>query len=78
MPRLDIKRQQELEPKRMQHAVQTLSANGMKIINKDNTKVQFMFAGKLVTFFPYSGWFSGKSIVDGRGIEKLIKQLKSK
>jgi hypothetical protein len=35
-----------------------------------------MFKNELVKFFPYSGWHTGKSIVDGRGIKKLLAQLK--
>ena len=35
-----------------------------------------MFDNEKVKFFPYSGWHTGKSIKDGRGIENLLKQLK--
>jgi len=25
--------------------------------------------------WPYTGWFSGKGVKDGRGIKKLLKQI---
>ena len=38
--------------------------------------LQFDFKGSLVRFFPYTGWFSGKTIKDGRGLNNLLKQMK--
>lgn len=68
MARLDKERQQELEPQRINFAVQKLSEIGIEVTSKDSTKI---------TFFPYSGWHTGKGIKDGRGINNLLKQLKN-
>ena len=38
--------------------------------------IKFNFNGNLITLYPYSGSFSGKGIVNGRGIAKLLQQLK--
>lgn len=75
MSRLDTDRQKELEPKRMEFAVNVIKHLGYEITYQDTTKVQFTFNGETVTLFAYSGWHTGKSITDGRGIEKLIKQI---
>lgn len=75
--RLDTERQQEFEPKRMQHAINQLESLGFKVIKiLNNNELWFSFNGSVVRFFPYSGWHTGKTIKDGRGIENLLKQLK--
>lgn len=76
MSRLDTDRQKELEPKRIEFAVQQLEKTGIVIDLVDDTKIKFKWENEWVTFFPYSGWASGKSIKDGRGIDNLLKQLK--
>ena len=76
MARLDKDRQEQLEPQRITFAVQQLQALGYGITHKDSTKVQFIHKGETITLFPYSGWHSGKTIKDGRGIDNLLKQLK--
>lgn len=76
MARLNIERQQELEPKRIDYAVKELENIGVEIMQRTNTEIQFLHKGKVVKFFPYSGWASGATIKDGRGIKRLIKQLK--
>lgn len=76
MPRLDIERQNELEPKRIDYAVQQLESLGIEILSRDERKITFLFKGEKCVLFPYSGWHTGKSIKDGRGINNLLKQLK--
>lgn len=76
MARLDKERQEEFEPKRITYAKQQLEKLGIIIDLETKTELRFTFKGETIRFFPYSGWHSGKSIVDGRGIEKLLKQLK--
>lgn len=75
--RLDTKKQKQLEPVRMQYAINKISALGFQITKENETEISFEFKGSKVKFFPYSGWHSGKTITDGRGIEKLLKQLKN-
>lgn len=76
MARLNIERMERLEPERIAHAVRRIEQLGYTITLRDNKKIQFIHKGKTVTFFPYSGWATGKTIQDGRGLDKLIKQLK--
>ena len=78
MSRLDTDRQKELEPKRMEFARQQLEKLGYKIISQTETEITFDYDNKRVHYFPYSGWHSGSSIVDGRGWTKLLKQIKNK
>ena len=77
MARLNIERMERLEPERIAHAGRRIEQLGYTITLRDNKKIQFIHKGKTVTFFPYSGWATGKTIQDGRGLDKLIKQLKN-
>jgi hypothetical protein len=74
--RLDKERESELTPKRAQFARNILNHLKLEIISDKDSEIQFMFKGEVVRLFPYSGWHTGKSIIDGRGIENLIKQIK--
>ena len=74
MPRLDIERQQQLEPLRIQHAIQRIVALGYKIQQYDK-RLEFEYKGSIVRFWPYSGWAAGKTINDGRGLKKLLQQI---
>jgi hypothetical protein len=76
MGRLNTERQRELEPKRLDIAENAIIEAGYDVISKDDTKVTFMFNGSLITYFAYSGWASGKTIKDGRGLKHLINQIK--
>jgi len=73
--RLDTDRQKEQEPKRIEYAVSRLAQIGIEIDYEDDKKIKFTHKGHEVTLYPYSGWFTGKSVMDGRGVENLIKQL---
>lgn len=74
--RLDQEREKELQPKRMQRAIDLLNDAGYSIDHIDNVKIKFQHRGETITFYPYSGWATGKTIKDGRGIDHLLKQLK--
>jgi len=74
--RLDKERQAELEPERLSFAKNAIYNLGYMINYEDSTKIKFEFKGETITLFAYSGWHTGKSIKDGRGIEKLINQIK--
>jgi len=73
--RLDQERQKKLEPERIASTSKILEDRGFEV-SRDSTKVWFQWKGETVTFFPYSGWHSGKSIKDGRGFANLLRQLK--
>lgn len=75
--RLNLERQKALEPKRIRYVKDQLQDLGFEITYEDNCKLKFKFKGEDVAIFPYSGWHSGKSIKDGRGLRNLIQQLKS-
>lgn len=75
MSRLDMERQQALEPKRVDFAIKKIKDLGFEITYECESRIDFMFKGNLIKFYPYSGWHTGKGIVDGRGINNLITQL---
>lgn len=75
--RLYQKREKELTPIRMAAALQKISELGLEIIQSDETTVQFWYNDKIITFYPYIGWHSGKGIKDGRGADNLWKQIKN-
>lgn len=74
-PRLDQERQAKLEPIRMEGCIAKLTELG-KYVENDDKSLWFVHNKEMVTYWPYSGWASGKSIKDGRGFENLLKQLK--
>jgi len=75
MARLNIERQIALEPERIRYAKEQITKLGYKIINETSTHFQFNFKGSIITLYPYSGWFSGKKVKDGRGLKSLLKQI---
>ena len=74
--RLNKEREATLQPKRMSDAIESIEAFGFKILYQDDTKITFEFKYNLITYFPYSGWASGKTIKDGRGLQNLLNQIK--
>lgn len=78
MARLNIELQKALEPIRIAHAKKVIETLGYVICHQDETRLQFMYRGKIVTLYPYSGWHTGATIKDGRGLKKLTNQIKQK
>ncbi len=77
--RLNKEREAELQPKRMEYAIGQLHLVGIKnIFVASNDRLEFDFNGSKVMFYPYSGWHTGKSIKDGRGLQNLLNQIKTK
>jgi len=76
MARLNEERQKDLEPKRIEHAIKKIETLGLSVYFSDSTKISFNYKDNPITFFPYSGWHTGKGIKDGRGIKKLLNQLR--
>lgn len=74
--RLNSGRQEKVEPKRMQYAKDKITELGFEITFESACELNFVFKSEKVKFFPYSGWHSGKTIKDGRGINELLKQIK--
>jgi hypothetical protein len=77
MSRLDKEKQLELEPKRMEFDKRAVIKLGFEIIEETSTYFSFIFRGEKVKMFPYSGWHTGKTVKDGRGIKNLLKQIKN-
>lgn len=75
--RLNQQRQDNLQPQRMKHAVDRIQQCGFTIHYQDNNKIMFMYKDNPVSFYPYSGWHSGKGIKDGRGLYVLLQQIKN-
>lgn len=75
MARLNTERQAALEPKRMAYAKKEIEKKGYTVTEVSDTQLQFEHMGHKVNFFPYSGWASGRTIKDGRGIKKLLRQI---
>lgn len=76
MARLDTDKQDKLEPQRMKHAWNTFLSMGFSCFAPTDKSIEITFKGEKVTYYPYSGWATGKSIKDGRGLQNLLKQLK--
>jgi len=72
--RINQEREDKLQPLRMDKAVKELEKRGFEV-SHDETRIDFIFNGKSVLYFPYSGWASGSSIKDGRGLSRLLRQL---
>lgn len=76
--RLNQEREQKLQPLRMEKAKQEIEKLGLQITAMEETRIDFMFKGHKVQYYPYSGWATGKSITDCRGLKNLLPQLKIK
>lgn len=74
--RLDQEREAKLQPERMKVAIDSLEKMGYSVEQRGETTLVFTYKGHQVNFFPYSGWHSGKTIKDGRGLKNLLAQLK--
>ncbi len=70
-----VKRKQK-EPSRWQYILRGLKEKGYDPQeDKENRCIRFLFHGNTITVWPYTGWFSGKGIKDGRGAKKLYQQI---
>lgn len=76
MARLNKERQQKKEPKRLEYAKKELERLGFVITHMTDKELKFEFLGHQITLYPYSGWYTGRSIKDGRGLSNLLNQLK--
>jgi len=77
--RLNQERQHRLEPQRIEHAIKVLEGRGYTVIpNYTERSVRFEHLGATVIFWPYSGWFTGRTVNDGRGLQNLLHELRVK
>jgi len=63
------------EPERIDYAIYQIHELGYDISFVNDKRIEFDVLGHLVIFYPYSGWHTGKSIKDGRGLINLLNQL---
>ena len=75
MSRLNTERQNKLEPIRLRTAINEIQKLGLRITNSSDKMIEFEYKGQPVKYYPYSGWATGKTIKDGRGLKNLIKQI---
>lgn len=75
MARLDIERQEKLQPKRLAYALERLQKLGFKVDQLGDATLAFEFKGATIRFYPYSGWATGQTIKDCRGLNNLLNQL---
>lgn len=66
----------EKEAQRMEFAKTELAKHSKEIIEENETTLIISHNGQRIKFFPYTGYFNGKGIAGGRGIKKLIEQIK--
>lgn len=64
------------ENRRMAYALKQMEAIGADIMTVTDKAIHFVHNGYDCKLFPYTGWHTGKSIKDGRGLKNLLKQLK--
>lgn len=76
--RLDQLREETETPKRFDYAKEKLGELGFEVEYEDTTELRIEYKGNTIKLWPYSGWFSGKGIKDGRGIDNLLSQLEEK
>lgn len=69
-------RRQQKEAGRINYAKRKLEERKIVYIYNKNIKtLEFAYKGCVIRYYPYTGWFSGRSVKDGRGLENLLKQI---
>ena len=75
-----MERDETVVKTRHEYAIDLISSQlevfGLSIAGEDGQSVWFDWKGHQVRHWSYTGWHSGKTIKDGRGIHRLIDQLK--
>jgi len=62
MARLNIERQIELEPNRIDFAKREIEKFGY-VVTVFSKQLNFTFKNEIITLYPYSGWFTGKTVM---------------
>jgi hypothetical protein len=52
MARLDEERQVRVEPKRIDFSIEQLSELGLEIIDINHSRIDFIFKGSVIQFYP--------------------------
>ena len=69
-------RKKEFEESRKMYAISEIEKLGYTLTDEDDQSIKFEYKGQTVTFWAYTGLFSGKTVRDARGIKNLINQIK--
>lgn len=64
------------QKERLEFAKYKLEELGYDMFFENKTELRLEYNGCRIKYYPYSGWYAGKSIKDGRGLNNLLKQLK--
>ena len=75
--RLNQDREKKLQPERIEYAKNEIQKRGFTIHYEDEKEIRFAYGGHEIKVFPYSGYFTGKGIKDGRGLKNLLSQLEN-
>ena len=74
-----LEHREPIEKDRAEYAKRELERLGYSVTALPEQKaLTFLFNDKVITFYPYKGWFSGKGVTPGRGLKNLLSQLKAK
>ena len=65
----------ELITERMTHAKRKIGQAGYAYLCPDDLTITFRYNCETVRFYPFTGWFTGKTVRDGRGLQNLLKQI---
>ena len=65
----------ELIPERMAHAKKKIGQAGYVYSCPNDLTISFRYKCETVLFYPFTGWFTGKTVQDGRGLQNLLKQI---
>lgn len=63
---------------KMDEAIEFFYKHDIDFVVDDANTIRINHHGCTVIYYPKSEWFTGKSVVDGRGIYNLLRQLKQK
>lgn len=69
------KERERLQPQRLEYSFKLLKEQGYHVTKVDETE---LLVEDFIKFFPFTGWWSGKGVGSGRGIQHLIKALNKK
>lgn len=65
------------EDNRMRHVKARIEQYGYEVTSdEENNCLTFEFKGNTIYVYPYTGLFKGKGINPGRGLKKLLMQIK--
>lgn len=62
----------------MKEAREKIIELGYEITGETVRFITFDYLGEVVMVFPFSEWYTGKSVTGGKGLNKLFKEIKNK